>query len=312
MLSMFILWVFAPAPTVFLWYWLSRRENWSRIQKALAIGYLSLAALLSLIVPAMVGWVATERALHPAVCEAGERSLENYPDIQPAAELVSFPVPEGGRRVGWFIPGRSQATVILLHGFGCQRQEMLEHAQVLHQAGYSTLLFDFRGRGDSDGDAVTLGFYEQQDALAAVEYLKSRDDVDMGRVGVLGISMGGAVAVLAAAQEPAIRAVIADSPFESAEQAIEEGFTRVMGLPAFPFASITLQFIEWRLGISPNGVIPRDHIAAISPRPILIIHGLADTEVNPANSGALFDAALEPKELWLLPGVNHANGIEDL
>lgn len=235
----------------------------------------------------------------------------HYPDMEPVAELVSFPVPEGGRRVGWFIPGRSQATIILLHGFGCQRQEMLEYAQLLHQAGYSTLLFDFRGRGDSDGDAVTLGFYEQQDALAAVEYLRSRHDVDMGRVGVLGISMDGAVAILAAAQEPAIRAVVADSPFESAERAIEEGFTRVVGLPAFPFAPITLQFIEWRLGISPDDIVPRDHIAAISPRPILIIHGLADTDVNSANSEALFEAALEPKELWLLPGVDHANGIRD-
>jgi pimeloyl-ACP methyl ester carboxylesterase len=126
---------------------------------------------------------------------------------------------------------------------------MLEYAQVLHQASYSTLLFDFRGRGDSDGDAVTLGFYEQQDVLAAVEYLKNRDDVDMDRVGVLGISMGGVVAILAAAQEPAIKSVVADSPFESAEQAIEEGFTRVVGLPTFPFAPITLQFIKWRLGI---------------------------------------------------------------
>jgi pimeloyl-ACP methyl ester carboxylesterase len=306
------LWIFTPAPAVFLWSWSSRHKNWSRTQKASVVSYLSLATLLALVVPAVVGWIATERALHPAVCEAGNRSLANYPDIQLAAELVSFPVPEGGRRVGWFIPGRSQAPVILLHGFGCQRQEMLEYAQVLHQAGYSTLLFDFRGRGDSDGDAVTLGFYEQQDVLAAVEYLRSRDDVDIGRVGALGISMGGAVAILAAAQEPAIRTVVADSPFESAEQAIEEGFTRVVGLPAFPFAPITLQFIKWRLGASPDGVIPRDYIAAISPRPILIIHGLADTAVSSANSESLFAAALDPKELWLLPGVNHTNGIGDL
>jgi hypothetical protein len=246
-----VLWVFTPAPAVFLWYWLSRPKSLSTTQQTAVVSYLCLATLLAVVVPAVVGWTATERALHPAVCEARERSLADYPDIQPAAELVSFPVPEGGQRVGWFILGRSQATIILLHGFGCPRQEMLGYAQVLHRAGYSTLLFDFRGRGDSDGDAVTLGFYEQQDALAAVEYLKSRDDVGMGRVGVLGISMGGAVAILAAAQEPAIKAVIADSPFESAEQAIEEGFTRVVGLSCF---SICLHYPSYRVAA---GNIPR-------------------------------------------------------
>jgi hypothetical protein len=91
-----VLWIFAPAPAVFLWSRLSRRKNWSGTQKTLSTGYLSLATLLALVVPAAVGWIATERALHPAVCEAGKRSLADYPDIQPSAELVSFPVPEGG------------------------------------------------------------------------------------------------------------------------------------------------------------------------------------------------------------------------
>jgi hypothetical protein len=167
------LWLFRAAPAVFLWYWRSRGKDWSRTQEASVGGYLCLATLLAVSVPALVGWMATERALHPAACEDRNKSLADYPEMESSAELVSFPVPEGGQRVGWFIPGREQATVILLHGFGCQRQEMLDYAQVLHQAGYSTLLFDFRGRGDSDGDAVTLGLYEQQDALAAVEYLRT-------------------------------------------------------------------------------------------------------------------------------------------
>jgi dienelactone hydrolase len=163
---------------------------------------------------------------------------------------------------------------------------MLDHARALHEAGYSTLIFDFRGRVDSDGEDVTLGFYEQQDVLASVEYLKQRGDVDISRLGVLGISMGGSVAIMAAAQEPQIRAVIADSPFESANRAIEEGFTRVVGLPAFPFASITLQFIKLRLGVSPDDIVPKDDIASISPRPILIIYSDADSQVSPANSEA--------------------------
>ena len=200
---------------------------------------------------------------------------------------------------------------MLLHGYGCRRQQMLDYAQVLHQAGYSTFLFDFHGRGESDGDAVTLGFREQRDASEAVIYLRSRGDVDMTRLGVLGVSMGGSVAILAAAREPEIKAVIADSPFASADLAVEEGFTRVVGLPAFPFAPITLQLIRWRVGFAPQDIVPKEHIADISPRPVLLIHGLDDAKVSPDNSRILYEAAREPKELWLIPGGTHTCGLRE-
>lgn len=123
--------------------------------------------------------------------------------------------------------------------------------------------------------------------------------------------MGASVAIMAAAQVPEIKAVIADSPFQSANKAVEEGFTRVTDLPAFPFAPVTLLIIRLRLGISPGDVVPADRVSAISPRPILLIHGLGDTKVTPGNSEALFAAAGEPKELWLLPGSQHTDGIKD-
>jgi fermentation-respiration switch protein FrsA (DUF1100 family) len=305
------LWVFTPAPVVFAWPWWSKGRASNFWLRKAATAYLTLGVVMSVIALAGVGWIASERGIHPRLCNTGDKSLSDYVTLEPKAQLVTFPVPETGQRVGWFVPGESQATVILLHGFGCRRQEMLDHAQVLNQAGYSVLLFDFHGQGDSDGDAVTLGFREQQDLLAVVDYLKARDDVDQSNIGVLGISMGASVAIMGAAQSPDIKAVIADSPFESASRAIEEGFTRVIGLPAFPFAPITLQIIEWRLGVSPDRVVPRDHIAAISPRPLLLIHGLADTEVSPANSEILFAAAGEPRELWLVPDIDHTRGMQD-
>jgi fermentation-respiration switch protein FrsA (DUF1100 family) len=303
-----VLWAFVPAPAVFLWLQLAPGTGgrWRLPSRV----YLSLAAVLSLLVLVGVGWIGAERAIHPKPC-SDVPDLADYPALQPVAERVSFQVPEGNRRVGWFIPGQSRATVLLLHGYACRRQEMLDYAQVLHQAGYSTMLFDFRNRGESDGDAVTLGFYERQDAVAAVEYLRTRSEVDLQRLGVLGISMGAAVAILAAAQAPEIKAVIADSSFESASRAVEEGFTRVTDLPAFPFSPVALLIIRLRLGISASDVVPRDHIAAISPRPVFLVHGLADTKVTPGNSENLFAVAGEPKEIWRLPGSQHTDGIKD-
>jgi fermentation-respiration switch protein FrsA (DUF1100 family) len=306
-----VLWVFTPGPAVFAWLWWSNGRLANPRPRKAAVAYLSVGVGLSVLVLAGVGWIASERGIHPAPCDTADKRLSDYPTLEPTTEQVSFPVPATGQRTGWFIRGISKDTVILLHGYGCRRQEMLDYADVLHQAGYSVFLFDLYGQGDSDGDGVTLGFQEQRDLLAAVDYLKGRNDVDSSNIGVLGVSMGAAVAIMGAAQSPDIKAVVADSPFESANRAIEEGFTRVIGLPAFPFAPITLQIIQWRLGISPNQVVPREQVAAISPRPLLLIHGLADTEVSPLNSEILFAAAGQPKELWLIPGVDHASGIKE-
>jgi len=309
------LWLFVPAPVIFVWQGVSARSRNSTFAipkrwRWLVKGYLVLAAVLSVAVLGGVGWIGSQRAIHPAA-STYQRTLADYPALQAAAEVVSFQVPQDGRRVGWFIPGRSKATVLLLHGYGGRREGMLARADVLHQAGYSVMLFDFRNRGESDGDAVSLGFHETQDAVEAVRYLNTRRDVDQGRLGVLGASMGASVAILAASQAPELKAVIADSAFQSASRAVEEGFTRETGLPRLPYSPIALAIIQLRLGVSPGDIVPEDHIRAISPRPILLIHGLADSDLSPANSQALFAAAGEPKELWLLPGSGHIDGIED-
>ncbi|HEU0020720.1 MAG TPA: alpha/beta hydrolase [Dehalococcoidia bacterium] len=307
-----VLWLFTPAPAVFAWRCWPRAMKPTSWHRKFANAYLSAGAVVSVLVIVGVGWIGSERGIHPTLCDSGNESISDYPLLEQAAEPVSFPVPGLGQRAGWFIAGRRQSTVILLHGFGCRRQEMLVHALVLNQAGYSTLLFDFYGHGESDGETVTLGFYERQDALAAVAYLKTRDDVDPSNLGTLGISMGASVAIMAAAMTPDIKAVVADSPFQSAARGIEEGFTRVTGLPRFPFAPIVLRFVQWRLGISPDDIAPIEQVAAISPRALLLIHGVADTELFPGNSEALLAAAGEPKELVLLPDIVHGRGIKDL
>ena len=140
--------------------------------------------------------------------------------------------------------------------------------------------------------------------------MKTREDVDRSNLGVLGSSMGGSVAIMAAAITPDIKVVVADSPFASATRGIEEGFTRVTGLPRFPFAPVALTIIEWRLGISLDDIAPIEQVAAFSPRRRLI-HGTADTHVNSGNSEDLFAAAGEPK-LILLPGNEHAMGMKDV
>ncbi|MBI4281909.1 MAG: alpha/beta hydrolase [Chloroflexi bacterium] len=300
------LWLFIPAPLVFLarvW------RPWPRF-RALTTGYLVTSAILSVLVLAGVGWVGSERGIHPSLTD-NLPQLADYPNLEAALEEVSFPSRDGTPLAGWFIPGESPKTIILLHGFTDIRDKMLPHASFLHEAGYSVLLFDFRSRGQSAGDAVTLGYYERGDVQGAVQYLKTRPDVDGDDLGVLGVSMGAATAIMAAAETPELKAVVSESSFKSVDSAIASSFEHFIDLPAFPFAPITVFIIEKRLGINADQVVPEASVGLISPRPVFIIHGQDDTTIDSEDAQALYAAAQEPKEeLWLIPGSGHAEGVE--
>ena len=335
MATLYALWLFVPAPVVYLWQGL---QPWRNPWRRLGRGYLGLSLALSLAVLGGVGWIGSERTIHPKP-SADEPKLEDY---ALPAQRIEFTAPDGTRRVGWFIPGSDptpsdavaagfipqdgsqpripqdgpqprtspRPTVLLLSGYGGSKAGMLRQANLLHERGYNTLLFDFRNRGESEGDAVTLGYYEQDEALAALAYLKTLPEVDPKRIGVLGASMGAATAIMAAAKSDDLRAVVADSPFKSAGSVVAQSFEHFISLPPFPYAPITLQFVAWRTGITPSHLVPLEVVDRISPRPLLLIHGTADTSINYEASQALYAQAREPKELWLIPDIGHTQGAQ--
>jgi fermentation-respiration switch protein FrsA (DUF1100 family) len=183
---------------------------------------------------------------------------------------------------------------------------MLPIADFLHGAGFNVLTYNMRSRAGSGGEYVTLGVYEQKDLISALDYLCTRSDVDPRRIGALGISMGGAVVILAAARDKRIKAVVDDCGFSDAPSVIAASFEHFIHLPPFPFAPITIWIADERAGINVDSVRPMDVIGRISPRPVFIIHGLDDYTVPVANSKRNFAHAREPKQLWLVPGAEHA------
>src|SRR5919202_383780 len=194
-----------------------------------------------------VGWIGLERAIPPKQ-PTYAWSLAGYPALKAVMQQVTFRSSTGIRMAGRFFPGRSHATIILSEGYGDTQDEMLPWANLLHGAGYSVLTYDMRDRGHSGGSAVTLGALEQLDLVSAVSYVAARHDVDKRRIGALGLSLGGATTILAAARDRRIRAVVDDSGFSDAPGVIAASFTHFIGLPAFPFAPITVQIAEWRGG----------------------------------------------------------------
>jgi len=224
-------------------------------------------------------------------------------------ESVTFTSADGLRLAGWYIPSRNGATIILCHGLGTNRADMLPQAVLLAEHGYGSFLFDFRAHSESEGEMVTYGYAETDDVLAAVDYLLSRPDVDPQRIGILGGSLGAATAIRAAARSTYLKVVVAESAFTSLEDGVASSFAVFSGLPAFPFAPLTVVFAQWQTGLRISEVRPIDDIPSIAPRPVFIIHG-TDDDLIPVEQGLrLYEAAGEPKELWMVDMMGHRSAL---
>lgn len=226
---------------------------------------------------------------------------------------VSFPSADGLLLGGWFIPpdpNNNGATLIFVHGLGSNRSESLDQAAMLAHHGYGALLFDLRNHGQSQGDVTTLGYAEVEDVRGAVAYLLTRPEVNPELLGLIGMSMGGGIVIRAAARIPEVRAVIAQSAFTSLEDNMAHGVSAVTGLPSFPFAPLVVWFGELETGEKIQQVRPIDDVGDISPRPILFIHGELDEVIPASNSLQLYQAAREPKQLYLIPNAGHGGFLE--
>jgi fermentation-respiration switch protein FrsA (DUF1100 family) len=209
---------------------------------------------------------------------------------------------------GWFFKAESAwpaPTVLLCHGVWTGRRECLPMAIRFHQAGYNVLTFDFRAHGLSGGRFTSVGHHEAKDVLGAVAYLLGRAEVDPARIAVVGFSMGAAATIKAAAVCPDIAAVVADSAYATFVDAMRYSFRQVAVLPHYPFAPLALRCARWIVNVDARQLRPVDVIRDISPRPLLITHGGADEIVPAQHAALLFQAAEEPKELWLVPDVGH-------
>jgi alpha-beta hydrolase superfamily lysophospholipase len=209
---------------------------------------------------------------------------------------------------GWYVPGQGAAAIVLVHGFASERREMLEFVPWLHRAGYDLLLYDQRGAGTSGGDGVTFGYYEAGDLDAAARYLQVRSGAR--HIGAVGRSAGAAAAVLAAGEGAPLDAVVADSGFADLERVAAESAARLFGPGWGQFSSILSPLILWHAeqqsGLRAAKIRPVDAVAHLSPRPVLLIHGMKDELFSYQHSETLYAAAGEPKDLWLVPDTIHA------
>jgi uncharacterized protein len=264
----------------------------------IAAGVVMGASLLTLVGPAIGETIATlpplfSRQDKNPLTEAGLRYEE-----------VAFPTDDGLMLRGWFIPADRPGApaVVYVPGTGRDQRSGLSLVAPFHRAGYHVLLFSYRGSGQSDGNWLrfSYGDAESRDVDAAVSFLSQTKGV--GWVGAIGYSAGAVSAILSAARNPHIEAVVAVAPYNCVDEVWQTGRPALM--PAF-LQDLTLWLTEKRKGFDRAQVCPVNVVDKIAPRPLLVIHGTDDRRILESQVERLFAAAGEPKSLWLVPGATH-------
>jgi fermentation-respiration switch protein FrsA (DUF1100 family) len=220
-------------------------------------------------------------------------------------EEVTVTSSDGIELAGWFVPSRNGAVIMMQHGYKSTRKELLNEAAMMHRHGYGALLMSVRAHDRSGGEMITFGMHEVDDMEAWYQYLLTRRDVDPERIGILGNSYGGMLAIQYAAQNENIKAVVANSAFSSLNDTVSTSVEYFTDLPAFPFAPLIVFWAERETGFKTEDIDTTKWIAQISPRPVFLMQGGADVVISADSGQRLYDAAGEPKELWFDPQLGH-------
>ena len=241
------------------------------------------------------------------MASAPSPSAIGAPPADLGADAVEFPSASGATIKGWFVAGRpGGGAVVLIHGIRANRLAMVRRAWLLKSAGFSVLLFDLRAHGESDGTRITFGALESRDAAAAVAFVRAR--LPGEKVGAIGLSLGGAAALLGT-PPLAVDALVLEAVYPDIGAATANRISAVLGEPlgtvvSKPVARLFELLVAPILGVAPSDLRPIDRIGDIAA-PVMVIGGAIDVLTTPAETRALFDRAREPKLLWLLDGAGH-------
>ena len=224
------------------------------------------------------------------------------PPTDLGAQTVHIKQPDGPAIAGWFIPGQqANGALLLLHGIRADRRDMLGRARLLRAAGYAVLLIDLQAHGETPGDHIGFGWPESDNVRAALGWLRKR--LPGQRIGIIGVSLGAAAALLA---EPPldVDALVLESVYSRIERALENRLAIRLGEAGRYLTPLLLWQIEARLDIPRARLQPLQTIASLRS-PLLLIAGGEDRHTVAAESRALFARAPPPKSLWIVDGAVH-------
>ena len=198
-----------------------------------------------------------------------------------SVESVEFESADGIALSGWLMPGRPDLPpLVLCHDLGQSKASLINLAIALRKAGFTVLLFDQRGHGESAGDHSTLGLKEKRDLLGAVDFLAAHQDIDARRIGVYGAGMGAHAAVLAAADRPALKVLVLDALYpDVAYPLVRQVYNE------WPFAVAHFEFLPRSMftliaGARPGESRAADVIGGLLGRDLLLIAPAGDSALT--------------------------------
>jgi len=236
------------------------------------------------------------------------RDLGGAPDLDRKAKRVRIPLPDGEGVDGWWVEGTRDAIVVVFHGYGRNHTRAWRYGAFLNAAGYHLLAIDFRSGRYLDRKPTTLGHFELVDAQAALDWVRSQPRLAGFRMGLLGESLGGSVALMLAALNSDVAAVVVDCAFAHGGLALEDSCERWARVPRWPTAEILRSMLRTMTGVDPATIDPRAAAASLTNRPVFFIHGMDDNRFSSEHARQLWRAAGSKDPLWLMPGVGHNQG----
>jgi dienelactone hydrolase len=276
--------------------WRSRRAGPSLPRRWLRRALLTAATFVLgylIVVPFLLSYVLTHSA----------RAFVPADHVGAAHENVVFKTADGLRLRGWYVPSKNGAAIIAFPG----RKGTQRPARMLVRHGYGVLLFDRRGEGESDGDPNAFGWAGHQDVAAAVRFLQRRPDVEEGRIGGIGLSVGGEMMLESAAKSPGLNAVVSEG---AGERSVREyldmtGSGKWLEIPTS--AALTTGVALFSDTPPPESL--KDLVGRIAPTPVFFIYGEHGQDGERNLNPTYYRSAGESKTIWKVPGSGHTGGI---
>jgi dienelactone hydrolase len=277
--------------------WRARRSGESILRRSLRV-------LLAAAGTVVLGYLVVAPFLAAHVLTHSARAIVSTPHLGAAHKEVSFTTSDGLRLHGWYVPSRNGAAVISFPG----RQGTQKQARMLARHGYGVLLFDRRGEGESDGNPNAWGWSGYRDVDAAVRFLTTRRDVDDGRIGGIGRSVGGEMMLEAASSSHGLKAVVSEGAGERSIKEFLEMSVANKWLPFPQYASMTAGVALFTGHLPPPSL--KELVDEIAPTPVMFIYGEHGQDGERSLNPTYYKAAHQPKAIWEVPDSGHVGGID--
>jgi len=269
-----------------------------RLRKRLAVVAAALLLLAFVVVPAGIAYAS----LHPARCESTGVPADYGLDYEEFTVVTG----DGVRLHGWVIEGsRGDAVFVVMHGYtSCKADpRLLQLAAALNARGFTVVMFDFRGHGESEG-TTTIGPLEAEyDVPAVLSYVESR--YPGARIVLQGYSMGAVAAIVAGAGAPGDIVVVADSPYPTLRDVIPRWLKHMMGVPEW-YSGIISAWGGILAGVDVDfGPLLLDRV----DKPLLVIVGDRDPLVTPEEARAIAAKSC-CGEVVVVEGAGHVEAAE--